>query len=89
MTVYVRLPVSIPKKRWTMAFPITRPDVDNYAKLVLDAAAILWRDDAQVVDLTVRKRYAVHDKPRWEITVVDLSRVSELGHNRTGQPTVE
>jgi len=32
------------------------PDADNYAKLVLDAAnTVAWTDDAQVVELTVRK----------------------------------
>ncbi|QQX91317.1 RusA family crossover junction endodeoxyribonuclease [Gluconobacter sphaericus] len=36
-----------------------KPDVDNASKLVLDALnGILWRDDAQVCDLRVRRRYA-------------------------------
>ena len=35
----------------------TRPDLDNLAKLVLDAAtkAGYWKDDAQVADLQLRK----------------------------------
>ena len=39
--------------------PTTKPDVDNMAKGVKDAlSGVIWRDDAQVVELTVRKVYA-------------------------------
>lgn len=39
---------------------IGRPDVDNMVKQVADACnGIVYRDDAQVTDLTVRKRYCV------------------------------
>jgi Holliday junction resolvase RusA-like endonuclease len=35
-----------------------RRDIDNYVKLLFDAAnGLLWRDDAQVVDLHANKRY--------------------------------
>ena len=38
---------------------IGKPDADNIAKLVLDAAtkAGVWRDDTQVADLRVTRRY--------------------------------
>lgn len=37
---------------------VTRPDGDNLAKLVLDAAnGILWTDDSQVTDLRICKKY--------------------------------
>lgn len=40
-----------------------RPDVDNLAKFVNDASqGILWRDDSQVVRLTVEKVWAEEDK---------------------------
>lgn len=38
-----------------------KPDVDNYAKSVMDAfndSGRLWKDDCQVHDLRVRKRWA-------------------------------
>jgi Holliday junction resolvase RusA-like endonuclease len=36
-----------------------KPDPDNIAKAVLDACnGVVWHDDAQVVGLTVRKRFA-------------------------------
>lgn len=46
----------------------TKPDADNYAKAILDALGdwkgrgpIVWKDDGQVCDLFVRKRYADYD----------------------------
>ncbi len=39
--------------------PTTRPDIDNYAKAVMDSLnGIAYEDDSQVVELTVRKRYS-------------------------------
>ena len=38
--------------------PTGRPDADNLAKLVMDAAnRLLWQDDAQIVNLQVSKHY--------------------------------
>lgn len=41
-------------------YKTTRPDCDNYVKELKDAMTTVgfWRDDAQVVDLQVVKRYA-------------------------------
>ena len=48
--------------------PVGRPDVDNVAKNFLDPLnGLVWRDDAQVVELTVVKRYA--DAPGCVMTV--------------------
>ena len=45
-----------------------RPDVDNCSKLVLDALnGILWRDDAQICELSVTRRYA--DAPQATLKV--------------------
>jgi Holliday junction resolvase RusA-like endonuclease len=46
--------------------PITRPDCDNFCKAVLDSLnGIVWRDDSQVVSLTVDKFYS--SRPRLEL----------------------
>lgn len=43
-----------------------KPDVDNYAKGVLDAitdAERFWKDDTQVTDLLVQKRWSSEGEP--------------------------
>jgi Holliday junction resolvase RusA-like endonuclease len=54
----VVITVSVTRPKTTKLFA-PKPDVDNYAKGVLDAAtkAGLWNDDTQVVELTVVKRW--------------------------------
>lgn len=69
VTAWLRQPASIAKRDRLTALPTRRPDVDNFAKTVLDGCSPLWLDDAQVVDLVARKRYAVDAAPRWEISV--------------------
>lgn len=58
------LPVAVPKA--------TRPDVDNLAKLALDAATIAgwWKDDNCVADLRVSKFYG--DIPGIAVTVEEI-----------------
>lgn len=52
-------------------YPTTRPDVDNYAKSILDGAdGILYHDDSQIVDLRVMKLYG--DKEQVVIEVSEL-----------------
>jgi len=53
---------------------IKKPDVDNLAKAVLDALSEkggigLWKDDSQVVDLIVRKRWADDRPPGAQVTI--------------------
>lgn len=51
-----RRPVRIPRG---LPYPITRPDVGNLSKGLLDALqGIVYRDDAQIVELLERKRFA-------------------------------
>jgi Holliday junction resolvase RusA-like endonuclease len=68
LSVEVRINVAIPaswsKKKQAEAeegrlFPTSKPDLTNTGKLAEDALnGILWRDDSQIVDLTLSKRYA-------------------------------
>ena len=63
----VRITVTIPaswsqkKQREAMGgylWPTGRPDADNALKLLCDALnGIVWKDDAQLVDVRVEKRY--------------------------------
>lgn len=40
-------------------FPTKRPDVDNFAKAILDSMNdLIFEDDSQIVDLRVKKRYS-------------------------------
>lgn len=59
----------------------TRPDVDNLAKAVKDAAkGVLWIDDAQVAEMSIVKLYAPQDDPpRVEIRVWALAEEVEPG----------
>lgn len=48
--------------------PAKKPDIDNLVKAALDALnGIVWRDDALICSLLIKKRYAVN--PRVEIMV--------------------
>jgi Holliday junction resolvase RusA-like endonuclease len=64
-TIYVQVPASYSKRKRADCFaglvwPISRPDWDNFGKLVSDACnGIVFRDDAQVVDGRVLKVWAV------------------------------
>jgi Holliday junction resolvase RusA-like endonuclease len=50
--------------------PVTKPDVDNLAKSVLDAInGVAYKDDNQIVDLVARKVYA--DIPFVKVFVSD------------------
>lgn len=75
---YMAIPRSTSKKRSESlknAPHVKRPDVDNLAKLVLDALnGIAWKDDSQVYSMSVEKRYS--DNPRTEVTIEEY--VSEL-----------
>jgi Holliday junction resolvase RusA-like endonuclease len=59
-------------KRLTRSHP--RPDVDNYAKAALDALTVcqcVWKDDDQVIELTVHKRYAAENEEPCTIICIE------------------
>lgn len=73
--VFIDAPVpaswSAKKQRAALAgevMPTTKPDADNVVKAVFDGCnGVLWRDDVQVVDLRVRKRYSAVPCVRVEV----------------------
>ncbi|MBY9081035.1 RusA family crossover junction endodeoxyribonuclease [Paenibacillus sp. HN-1] len=73
---YRPTPKSFSKKKAAAAergeiLPVSKPDADNYLKGVKDALkGVIWKDDSQVVDAFVQKRYSA--KPRIEIKIKQL-----------------
>ncbi len=74
ITVHRAIPTSFSKSKRQAALkgyvlPITRPDWDNYGKIVCDALnEIVYADDAAIVDCYVRKFYAIDPELRVTIT---------------------
>lgn len=59
VTCEITLFHQVPQKWWSGKNCTRKPDVDNVAKLVLDALnAVAYRDDSQVNDLVVSKGWA-------------------------------
>lgn len=51
--------------------PVKKPDLDNLAKICLDALnKLAFEDDSQVVDLTISKHY--DNEPRVEILIEEV-----------------
>lgn len=72
--VYKGIPKSFSKKKRSEAIegnlrPITKPDIDNYIKGILDGLnGVVWVDDNRIVSLTVNKFYS--EQPRVEVEVI-------------------
>jgi len=56
-------------------YPTSRPDLDNYGKMILDALHGIFKDDSQVVDMQMKKRYT----PEEGYTKVSLLEVRPPG----------
>ena len=80
VSVVMKIDCAIPaswsgkKRRAALAsevFPTTKPDCDNTVKAVFDGLnGVAWRDDVQVIDLVVFKRYAETPCVRVQINAV-------------------
>lgn len=72
----VSIPASKSKKFKEQALnglqlPIKKPDVDNVAKIILDSiSGIVYKDDKQIVKLTVYKKYS--DIPKVEVKIYNV-----------------
>lgn len=63
ITAFYPIPSSYTKKKQEQirggARPVKKPDLDNIAKIVLDALNhVAWQDDKQVVCMVLTKKYA-------------------------------
>lgn len=80
---YMPIPKSASKIRRVqmqngVILPKVKPDFDNLAYLVTNALKkIVYYDDGQVTDCTIRKRYS--DRPRTVIKVIPLDELQPLG----------
>lgn len=78
--VELHIALSIPQsksKKWKSAaaagqvFPTKKPDTDNVLKAICDGCnGVVWKDDVQVVDAHVRKRYG--ETPGVKVRIVPL-----------------
>jgi len=72
------IPASWSKKKQLQAIggtirPTSKPDVDNYAKAIMDGlSGIVWKDDSQVVSLMAEKIYSVRPGVHVEIEGICL-----------------
>jgi len=75
LEIRMRIPNSKPQ-RWRVQaldgtiLPTKKPDADNVAKLLDALNLIVWADDAQIIELHVRKRY--HASPALIVTVEEI-----------------
>ena len=83
VAINLQIPVSASKKQQALmaanvVMPTKKPDADNVLKAVKDAInGVVWRDDAQVVDITVSKRYSA--SPCVQVVVEALEPQAEIG----------
>lgn len=76
LSLWLQIPASWSQtKRKKAAFgavlPTKKPDADNILKGIKDGCnGIVWRDDAQVVRITLEKRYS--EQPRATVSVSEL-----------------
>jgi crossover junction endodeoxyribonuclease RusA len=74
-TFYFDRPASLPKR---VTFKLTKPDADKTARALLDAlTGIVFKDDAQVVDLAVFKRFGSPARVEAIVSEINQAAVAE------------
>ena len=82
LTVYFVLPIASSWPAWKqeaalqgLVAPTNRPDLDNMVKAIEDACnLVVWKDDAQVVEMQVNKRFGL--KPCADVHVEPLDTIT-------------
>jgi crossover junction endodeoxyribonuclease RusA len=70
LVFHVPRPKSAPR---SVVYPAKKPDLDKLVRACLDALThVLWVDDSQVIDLLVKKRYAVGEPVGVFVSVADV-----------------
>jgi len=79
VTFWLRKPKSVKRE-----FPTTKPDLDNYVKMLDSFNGIFWEDDSQIVTISAQKRYCDHDiEPSVVIEVHEIISAEDNGHKKT------
>ena len=72
-----RCPTGLPSEKKRRAYHTVKPDLDKLVRAVKDALKhVLWKDDAQVIELVARKGYALQ-QPYVRIIVDHAAPVDE------------
>lgn len=73
ITAFFEIPKSFSKRKTLEAtegliYPQKKPDADNIAKIICDALNnVAYKDDTQIIQLTILKKYALEPKVNIEI----------------------
>jgi Holliday junction resolvase RusA-like endonuclease len=68
-------------------FPTTKPDIDNVVKAVFDGCnGVLWKDDVQVVQASVVKRYSAQPCVRFEAQELQPVAAEQSQGQMVGEP---
>ena len=67
MVVFVHRPASVSRKK--RPEPVTKPDLDNYIKILSDSCNGFIFEDQQIVSITARKTY-VEDKNKQGVSLI-------------------
>lgn len=80
VTMHCPVRASWSKKKQAQAlagemYPTSKPDADNCLKAVCDALnGVAWKDDTQVTDVRMRKRFS--ETPRVEVIITPLAKLA-------------
>ncbi len=73
LSVYLHFWLPRPKNPKNKLHPVTRPDLDNLAKSVIDALnGVFWVDDSRIVLKGLRKAYATEGGPGVAVIIEEM-----------------